>query len=171
VPRLSAAEPGLPAPRPFARRAGVWLLWWVLMMSLWILVDDSLATDELLAGAGAATLAATLAEVAGYQASTWVTLRAGWLGPALRLPADTVRDTGTVLLALGRTLLTGRQPASGFLEVPVSFGDETPRARTRRALLLAGRSVAPNTFALGLDREDGVMVVHQLVPPKEASGK
>jgi hypothetical protein len=169
VSRLTADKQGLPAPRPFPRRAGTWLVWWAVMMSLWIIVDDSLATDELLAGAGAAALAATLAEMAGYQAGTWVNLRSGWLVPALRLIPDLVRDTGIVLLALGRTLLTGRQPASEFREISAPFGDQTPRARTRRALLLAGRSVAPNTFALGLDQEDGVMVVHQLVPPREAS--
>jgi hypothetical protein len=30
-------------------------------------------------------------------------------------------------------------------------------------LLVGGRSVAPNTFVLGIDRERSVMVVHQLV--------
>ena len=40
-------------------------------------------------------------------------------------------------------------------------------ARTRRALLVAGKSVAPNTFVLGLDAERDVMVVHQLVLTKE----
>jgi hypothetical protein len=30
-------------------------------------------------------------------------------------------------------------------------------------LLIGGRSVAPNTFVLGIDRERDVMVVHQLV--------
>src|ERR1700722_19415386 len=56
-----------PAP---AARAGAWLIWWVLLMSFWVMLDDSVATDELLAGAGAAAIAAVVAEVAGYQAAT-----------------------------------------------------------------------------------------------------
>ena len=35
-----------------ARRAGSWLVWWILMMSFWVMLDDSINTDELLAGAG-----------------------------------------------------------------------------------------------------------------------
>jgi len=55
--------------RPLTARIGVWLVWWVLLMSLWVMLDDSLATDELLAGAGAAAIAALVAELAGYQAA------------------------------------------------------------------------------------------------------
>ena len=34
---------------------------------------------------------------------------------------------------------------------------------TRRALLVGGRSVAPNSFVLGIDPDRDVMVIHQLV--------
>jgi hypothetical protein len=47
-------------------------------MSLWIMLDDSLATDELLAGARAAAIAALVAEAAGYQAATRFRMRPGW---------------------------------------------------------------------------------------------
>jgi multisubunit Na+/H+ antiporter MnhE subunit len=149
------------------RRAGVWLIWWVLMMMFWIILDDSLATDELLAGAAAAALAATLAELAGYQAATRPRMRFKWLGPALRLPVDLAADTWTVFAALWRQLARGQQPPSGFREVAVRFGGQSMEAKTRRALLVAGKSVAPNTFVLGLDAERDVMVVHQLVVTKE----
>jgi hypothetical protein len=49
---------------PIARRIGAWLVWWVLLMSFWVVVDNSIASDELLAGAGAAALGAFLAELA-----------------------------------------------------------------------------------------------------------
>ena len=55
---------------PIARRAGSWLVWWILMMSFWVMLDDSINTDELLAGAGAAALAAFFAELVSYQAAT-----------------------------------------------------------------------------------------------------
>jgi hypothetical protein len=55
-------------PRP--ARIGAWLVWWVLLMSLWVMLDDSLATDELLAGAGAAALAALVAEQRTEDADT-----------------------------------------------------------------------------------------------------
>lgn len=170
VPALSGRGRRPPAPVPLTRRAGVWLTWWVLMMSFWIILDDSLATDELLAGAAAAALAATLAELAGYQSATRLHMRIEWLGPALRLPVELAADTWTVFAALWRQLARGQQPASGFREVAVPFGGQSMEARSRRALLVAGKSVAPNTFVVGLDAKRDVMVVHQLVLTKGADG-
>lgn len=148
---------------PAARRVGSWLAWWVLMMSFWVMIDDSVETDELLAGAGAAALAAVFAELVTYQAATRFRMRTGWLGPALRLPGQVVGDTIIVYRALWRRLAHGEQPPSAFLELPARFGDDTPEGVTRRTLLVGGTSLAPNTFVLGLDRERDVMVVHRLV--------
>jgi multisubunit Na+/H+ antiporter MnhE subunit len=152
---------------PTARRAGSWLVWWVLMMSFWVMLDDSISTDELLAGAGAAVLAALFAELVSYQAGVRFRMRIEWLVPALRLPGQVVRDTGTVYAALWRRLVRGEQPPSAFLEIPVRFGDDSPEGVTRRTLLVGGMSVAPNTFALGIDQDTGVMVVHRLVAKEE----
>src|SRR5262249_24210855 len=78
------------------RRAGAWVTWWVLLMSFWVILDDSIALDELLAGAGAAALAASLAELVSHQAATRFRMRVEWLVPALSLPGQVVRDTATV---------------------------------------------------------------------------
>ena len=145
------------------RRAATWLVWWVLLMSFWVILDDSIALDELLAGAGAAALAAFLAELVSCQAATRFRLRVEWLLPALRLPGQVARDTVIVFAALGRRLLRGEQPPSGFREIPVPFGGRGDEDVTRRVLLVGGRSVAPNTFVLGIDSERNVMIVHQLV--------
>ena len=146
-----------------ARWAGGWLVWWVLLMSFWVILDDSIALDELLAGAGAAALAATLAELVGHHAATRFRMRAGWVVPALGLPGQVVRDTVIVFAALWRRLAHGEQPPSAFREIPTRFGDDSDEGVTRRVLLVGGRSVAPNTFVLGIDKERDVMVVHQLV--------
>jgi multisubunit Na+/H+ antiporter MnhE subunit len=149
--------------RPPLARFGAWLIWWVLLMSLWVALDDSLATDELLAGAGAAAIGALVAELASYQAATRFRMRARWLVPALRLPGQVARDTVIVYAALWRRLTRGEQPDSAFVTEPVSFGDDTAAGVTRRVLLIGARSIAPNAFALGLDRDTDTMVLHQLV--------
>ena len=149
--------------QPLAARLGAWLIWWVLLMSLWVMLDDSLATDELLAGAGAAALAALVAEVASYQAATRFRMRIRWLVPALRLPGQVAGDMVTVYAALWRRLVRGEQPDSAFVTEPARFGDDTPAGVTRRVLLIGGRSLAPNAFALGIDRDTETMVLHQLV--------
>jgi multisubunit Na+/H+ antiporter MnhE subunit len=152
---------------PWARRVGSWFTWWVLMMSFWVMLDDSVATDELLAGAGAAALAALLAELVSYQAASRFRMRIEWIVPALRLPGEVARDTVIVYHALWRRVVNGEQPPSAFLELPARFGDDTPEGATRRTLLIGGASIAPNTFVLGIDSERDVMVVHRLVADRE----
>jgi multisubunit Na+/H+ antiporter MnhE subunit len=149
--------------QPPAARIGSWVVWWVLLMSLWVMLDDSLATDELLAGAGAAAIAALLAELATYQAATRFRMRVRWLVPALRLPGQVAADMVTVYAALWRRLARGEQPDSAFVTEPVRYGDDTPAGVTRRVLLIGGRSIAPNAFALGIDRGSETMILHQLV--------
>jgi multisubunit Na+/H+ antiporter MnhE subunit len=140
-----------------------WAAWWVLLMAFWVTLDYSIATDELLAGAGAAALGAVLAEMAGHQAATRLRMRAGWLPQALSLPGQVARDTVIVFVVLWQRLAYGTQPASGFREIAVRYGDDTAEGQTRRLLLIGARSVAPNSFALGIDKDRHVMVVHQLV--------
>jgi multisubunit Na+/H+ antiporter MnhE subunit len=146
-----------------AGRVGAWLAWWVLLMSFWVILDNSIEPDELLAGAGAAALGAFLAEVACYQAGTRFRMRIRWLVPALSLPGQVVSDMAIVFAALWRRLVRGDQPPSGFRQVPVRYGRDTAEGETRRVLLIGGKSVAPNSFVLGLDAEREVMVIHQLV--------
>ena len=114
---------------PVARRAGAWLVWWVLLMSFWVILDDSIALDELLAGAGAAALAAFLAELVSHQAGTRFRMRVEWLVPALGLPGQVVaghgdRLRGPVAAAVPRRAAAQRIP-----------GDPGPfrRRRTPRA--------------------------------------
>ena len=172
VPELSGPLAGAgesrrrAVPVPAVRRVGSFVAWWVVLMSLWVLLDDSIALAELLAGAGAAALGAVLAELVQYQAATQFRIRIEWLVAALVLPVQVGRDLIVVWGALWRRLAHGEDPGSGFRELPARFGDDSPKGITRRALLVAGRSIAPNTFVLGLDRERDVMVVHQLVPDK-----
>jgi multisubunit Na+/H+ antiporter MnhE subunit len=164
-----ATEPPAPELRrqrqriPAVQRAVAWLGWWVLLMGLWVAVDDSIGLAELGAGAAAAALSAFLAEAAGHQAATRFRMRARWLAGALRLPGQVLGDTVIVFAALARQLIRGQPPPSGFRELPVRFGDQSDRGVTRRVLLVGAHSLAPNTVVLGLEEDPDVMVVHQLV--------
>lgn len=140
-------------------------------MSFWVILDDSIDFDELLAGAGASAIGAFFAELAAYQAGSQVRMRSEWVVPALGLPWKLLRDTGVIFLALGRRLVGGELPSSGFREEPVRFGPDDVEGRTRRSLLIGGLSVAPNRFVLGMDGQADLMVVHELVTGKqEADG-
>ncbi|MGH3515406.1 MAG: Na+/H+ antiporter subunit E [Pseudonocardiaceae bacterium] len=157
--------------RALAARVGSWLAWWVLLMALWIILDWSLDVAELLVGAGVAAAGAVAAELVGHQTDSHFRVRIRWLIPLLGLPGQVLRDTVIVFAALGRLLIRGEQPASGFVEVPKVWGDESTEGISRRVLLMGGTSVAPNTFVLGMDRERDVMVVHYLVLPTQRAAR
>jgi multisubunit Na+/H+ antiporter MnhE subunit len=145
------------------RRAGSWLAWWVLLMGLWVAVDDTIGLAELGAGAGAAALAALLTEAALHQAGTRISVRLRWLARAYRLPGQVLSDTVLIFGALARQLAHGQPPPSGFRELPVRARGQGSEAATRRVLLVGASSLAPNTVVLDIDQERDVMVVHQLV--------
>jgi multisubunit Na+/H+ antiporter MnhE subunit len=153
--------------KPSARKPGAvitWLTWWILLMSLWVALDDSVAPDELLAGAGAAALAAVAATVVSRQARLRYRVRAAWLPRALALPGQVVGDTIAVFAVLARTIATrAPAPSGAYREVPVRYGDDTPLGVTRRVLLTGARSLTPNAFVVDLDSERDVMLVHELV--------
>jgi multisubunit Na+/H+ antiporter MnhE subunit len=149
---------------PRARRVATWLGWWAVLMSLWLLLVDTIAMAELLAGSGAAAIAATLVELAEHQAAVRNRVRAEWIASARNIPVEVLRDTWLVLrVAVG--CLGGRRPASAFHVVPVRAGGDDPEDATHRAVLTLGTSLSPNSVVLGVDPESGLMVLHRLVPP------
>jgi multisubunit Na+/H+ antiporter MnhE subunit len=157
----SDGEPGRRASG--ARRVAAWLGWWVVLLAFWVVTDDSIAVAELLAGAGAAAIGAVLVEVASHQAAVRFGVRSAWLPHALGLPRQVLAETGVVFAALWRRLVHGEEPPSGFVAEPARYGPDTPEGRLRRALLVGARSLAPNTFVLGIDPDRDVIVVHKLV--------
>jgi hypothetical protein len=136
-------------------------------MGLWVALDDSLEPDELLVGAGASAIAAVVVELAMHQAGTRFSARLGWFAKALRLPGQVLADTVTVYAALWRLIAHREQPDSAFVTEAARYGDGSPRAVTRRTLLIGARSLAPNEFVLGLDQETDTLVTHQLVTGRE----
>jgi multisubunit Na+/H+ antiporter MnhE subunit len=145
-----------------------WFAWWALMMSLWVAVDDSLRSDELIVGAVAAALAAAAAVLVARLAQLRAGFKARWLptaiGEIINLPGRVAHETFLVFAALAKTLVPGgAPPRAGFREIPVRYGDDTPSGVTRRILLTGAQSLAPNAFVVDFDAERDVMLVHELV--------
>ena len=132
-------------------------------MSFWVILDDSIALTSCWPGRGRPRWPRFLAELASHQAAARVRIRARWLARAIELPGQVAGDTVIVFAALWRRLAHGADPPSGFRRLPVRYGDDTAEGRTRRALLIGGKSIAPNTIAAGIDKDTDTMVIHQLV--------
>lgn len=151
-------------PRARVRRALAAATGFVMLYGLWLLLVQSFAVAELLAGVPAALLGL----IAGRAALQ------GELHIASALAAETRRIAtlpltmvGDSLLVLGAALLAGvrrRRLTGAFREIPFASGSDDADARGRRAVAIALQSFTPNTCVLGFDSDRDVMVVHQLVP-------
>ena len=84
---------------------------------------------------------------------------AGALAP---LPARAAYAAIEVLWTLARESARGRRVEGRMVAVAVDPGGADPVSAARRVLLDLAVCATPNTFSTGLDRDAGVMVVHQL---------
>jgi multisubunit Na+/H+ antiporter MnhE subunit len=138
-----------------ARRA--WLGWWVVLTVLWLALADSRRLEEVVAGALVGALGATASVVVRGHREVVLRPRPRWvleaLRPILRWPRDLVALSGALV----------RRPTGRIVEEPFEATGEDPRAAARRALAVAGGSLAPNTIVVGIDADRGVIVRHELV--------
>jgi multisubunit Na+/H+ antiporter MnhE subunit len=150
-----------------ARAAGGWLLRWVALAALWLAFTDTHVEPELIAGAVAAAIGATLAGLVIRPGPPKTvekgsaTLRLGpWrlLKPLVRL----VVDTGVVAAALWRRLVLRKPVRGSFRVVRYRPGPER-RSAAGRTLTEIWGSLMPNRYVVGIDEEGGTLLVHELV--------
>ena len=150
-----------------AARAVFWLSVWALSYGLWILLVFKTEPAELVAGALAASLAATGAELVRARGYAPFAPDLAWSRDLLRLPKEVVVDTWRMAIALVRQVLRGRRMEGCFRVVHFTPGArDDPRAAARRAVAAWLGCVSPNTYVIGLDEEHKVAVVHQLIRDK-----
>jgi multisubunit Na+/H+ antiporter MnhE subunit len=149
------------------RKFQTWLAWWILLTAFWLMIDDSLRADELLAGAGAAALAALLVTAVRGETGERTRPRLAWLTRTATLPGQVIRDTIIVFAALGRRLTTGELPGGGYAEVPARSHQDA----TRRVAATWAGSLAPGSFVVDLDPGRDVMVVHRLTAGRPEGGR
>jgi multisubunit Na+/H+ antiporter MnhE subunit len=154
-----------------ARRLRFWLAWWLALTGLWMLLVFKTDPAEVVAGAVAAALGATVTVLVRTHEGTRTALRARWLRSLLGLPRSVVRETLWLVPVVARAV-TRREPISGGFR-SIEFPDARERsaqALGRRAFAKWFGSVSPNVIVIGFAEDDDVVLVHQLVrtpaPPR-----
>ncbi len=143
-----------------AAQASLWLL-------LWIALNHSSQTADLVLGAICAVAATAMVAGASRVAGARFGGRPAWVRHLLPIPGRVVRDTGRVLA----TLFGGAHRHPGAVHrVRFDPGTNNPRDTGRRALVVAVLSTAPNTIVVSAPEDSGVLYVHTLVPPAPPLG-
>jgi multisubunit Na+/H+ antiporter MnhE subunit len=138
--------------------ARAWGAWWVLLAALYLLLADNVVLPELVVGAVAAAVGATGAVLCRSQRRELLRPRPRWLLAAWRPLLGIFTD----LLPLGRTLIA--RGSGDLVRVPVTVPADGGEQAAFVAFTEALGSLAPNTIVVDLDREQGVLIVHQLAP-------
>jgi hypothetical protein len=127
----------------------------------WVLIDTR-QLPELIVGAGAATLAATGAELVRAQGLVGESIRARWLlrthRPLLKLPGDVAKVSRQAVLQL----VHPRRQVGRFRAFPFRCAEEQQLESGRHAMAESFGSFAPNTVIVGVDYEREMILGHQL---------
>lgn len=145
-------------------RIAFWIPSWLFLLILWFLLVDKLKVSELIAGALAAAVGTMFTSRVRSRSPHSFRLRASWMLGLWRLPPRAVLDVGVLAAALWRRLILRRSVSGAFRAIPFRATDESAEATARRAIIAGAASFTPNTYVLDVDRERGVILVHQLVP-------
>lgn len=146
---------------------------WAGLLGVYLLLAGGLDWPEVVVGATSSALATLAVMGSGHPDHLGRMRLAWWLLVLWRLPGRVVADSARVLGAsLGRS-----QPKGRMIVVPFDRGGDDPVDGSRRALVVASASIAPNSYVVTVDagadadaEVDG-MLIHQLVPTREAPGK
>ncbi|HET9184655.1 MAG TPA: hypothetical protein VFN82_00815 [Solirubrobacterales bacterium] len=149
-----------------SRAALAWAAVAAASFGLWMLLADSREAPQVVAGLLVAAVAATGSELVRRQQLARLRLRGGWLLRSWRPPANVPRDLWRLTVALARPARPGAPAGGRFRAIRFQAGDD-PEGRGREALAELAGSFSPNTYVVGLDRERGVLLVHQLVPEED----
>jgi multisubunit Na+/H+ antiporter MnhE subunit len=149
-------------------KPGAWVAWWAAFFALWLLLV-TISWQEVGAGLVAAAIAATGAEAVRANDRLRFMPDPRWFARAIVLPPRILQDTWLLARVLARRTFRGEGPDSAFRAVPFEAGGDDARSSARRALVKAGLSAAPNTVVIGVDREENIMLVHELAPDARRS--
>ena len=140
------------------------LLCWAFAFVLWLLYVCGASWPEVGAGIGAAAIATVATLLAGGAADARFRPRWRWALELGVLPLAILRDTGLA----GKFMLDtirGRPRRGRYVAVgPLPVKAEDGRTSARRALLVAAVSVSPNAIVVAFDQDEGLVLMHQLVP-------
>jgi hypothetical protein len=152
---------------PF-ERAIFWLGWWLFCFVLWMLLVFKTEALEFVAGAVAAALAATAAELVRSLGYAPFAGELRWLRWVARLPREVAVDCAVLTRALWLQLAGKRRIEGSFRVIHFEgCGGDDPHSEARRAVAKWLGGVSPNAYVVGFDEKREIVLVHQLVRTDE----
>ena len=135
-----------------------WLAGWLALFWLWMLLAGDWSHTELVAAAAAATLAATIGEVARSRAAVRAGFPHAWIAKAWSVPAMVFVDFAILMWALVRSAFRREVVRGEFVRRPFRVDDAGVPAWVGLAA-----TYSPNAYVVGFDTDRETALVHDLV--------
>lgn len=135
----------------------------VLFFGLWLVLIDNTSEPDLINGAVTVVIAVALAGAVQSLRSVNARPRASMFRYVHRPLLALVTDAWRVTAALGGALVLRRPVHGHFRAVRYRATGDGPEAVTRRILTEWGGSLGANRYVIGIDAENEVLLVHELV--------
>jgi multicomponent Na+:H+ antiporter subunit E len=135
-----------------------------VLVACWTIFLGSFAGAEAIVG-GIAVVIGTAVSTAAYAVGVArFRPKLTWLAEIWRVPGYVLADTVTIATAFFSRHLFRRRSRSRMIAVPFDPGGSTGRSEARRALAIALTTMAPNSIVLDIDRDERLMLLHQVSP-------
>jgi hypothetical protein len=134
---------------------------WLVLWGFYLLLAGELNPTELMFGLAAALIATVAVGIAHRHSPAHFIAMKDCLRPLTVLPGKTISDCVIVL----SSVLNRR--SGRFTSVRFDPGNHSSKSATRRALVVAGASLAPNSFVVQLDFKKRSLLLHEFVPRRE----
>jgi multisubunit Na+/H+ antiporter MnhE subunit len=143
------------------------LAWWALLFLFWLVITGSYVLPELLAGLAAALLCTLLVELSGISSLLRFKISRTWLHPVFQLPGQVIRDCWLLGVYLVKSIRRPSAAGGRFRAVSFQNGGNNPYGVTRRAFVTAVTSLSPNSYVIGIDEDENLLLLHEIVPTPE----
>ena len=137
------------------------------LLVLWLLFVDTLRWSEIVAGVGAAALAAVAMESVRDETHPHFLPHARWIFEFGTIPVQILHDCWLLIGKLGRMLFARDRRTGQFEGARFEARGRDAHSAARRALATFYTTLPPNTIVIGIDRARGEMLIHRLVPTGE----
>jgi hypothetical protein len=144
------------------KHVAAWVTWWLVLFWLWLLLVGQWNREELVAAAIAATIAATLAELARTRTGFSARIPLSGLADLPKALGMVVVDFGILVQALVRSVVR-RRVVRGELFTRELTDKSRAEGTGPRAWTTIVASYSPNAFVLDIDPETRGVVLHDLV--------
>jgi multisubunit Na+/H+ antiporter MnhE subunit len=145
-----------------------WLVWWLGLFWLWLLLAGEWNRQEWIAAAVAATIAASLAELARVRTGFAARLPRRALADVPQVLAMVVVDFGVVIWALLASLARRDVVRGALVSRDLERGARAADGVGPRAWTALAASYSPNAYVIDIEPDAQTVLLHDLVPSRRS---